>query len=47
MAELQALGLTVRQELVQLDLDRGVIGARRQLDNVRDLRGVVGPFSQL
>ena len=41
MAELEALGLTVRQELVQLDLDRGVIGARRQLDNVRDLRGLI------
>jgi len=41
MVGLQALGLTVRQELVQLDLDRGAIGGRRQLGNVRDLRGLI------
>lgn len=41
MAGLRALGLTVRQELVHLDLERGVVGERRRLANVEDLRGLL------
>ena len=40
-APLVALGLTVRQELVHLDLERGQIGERRRLANVEDLRGLL------
>lgn len=38
---LQALGLTIRQELLHLDLDRGQVGERRRLANVEDLRGLL------
>ncbi|MDF2096072.1 DUF4394 domain-containing protein [Aquibaculum arenosum] len=41
MSALQALGLTIRQELLHLDLDSGVIGERRRLANVEDLRGLL------
>jgi len=41
MAALQALGLTVRQELLHLDLERGVVGEGRRLANVEDLRGLL------
>ena len=38
---LQAIALTVRQELLHLDLDRGQVGERRRLANVEDLRGLL------
>lgn len=38
---LQAIALTVRQELLHLDLDRGEVGERRRLANVEDLRGLL------
>lgn len=41
MAALQALGLTLRQELLWLDLEQGVIGERQQLATARDQRGLL------
>src|SRR5690625_137751 len=41
MAGLEALGLTVRQELVQLDLDQGIVGSRHRIARDEDRHGLV------